>query len=767
MTTVNTTLTNFTSGELSPKVYGRSDLAAYFNGARRLENFIAQKQGPAIFRGGTQFVAETKDGNKAFLFKFQFSDEVSYVLEFTNLNFRVYKDRGIIAGPVDVTTPYLESELFELKFAQNATDLYVVHPKHQPRKISRTSDTAWTIAIHAPTGVIPPFNSQSITNITQANPAVVTYSGADNFANGGNVRIDNVVGMTEVNGLEFVVANVNTGANTFELSGINSTGFGAYVSGGDVYIVDNCPGAVAFYEERLIYAGSAANPETLWFSKSADVDDFTIGTGATDGIKYTVAASQGVSRIEWLRGSQESLVIGGFGDVLNAAGGDINSAIAPDNISIKATNTAGVADQNPVGANQALLYFIRNQRTMFSFELNQLSGRFEPTDLNLLADHITTSGINQIVQSEGRPDIIWGVRGDGDLVGATLESGQEVTAWHRHSTDGKFISVATTPRVKEFDTTWFCIERTVNGSLTHHIEFLNDNIEFPRREDFVTDEDNQISDDDTFQRALLEAQKEYIHVDNAATFDGVTRGVDAGATLTIGAVTGSSVLFTASAAVFTSGDVGNEIWVKSTDGTRFGRGEIVAFNSTTTVDVDITVDFDSTDIYPIGEWYITASVITGLDNLEGLTVSVVTDGSVHPPRTVSSNQITLESEASVVHVGLPFTGTVETMDLEGGGTTGPAQTKKKSLYKVGMRLLDTSGLKFGSDYYTLEDRLLREATDLMDNPPPLRTGDEVIRFDDGGDEGWDREKRVIAQQSLPLPASIQLIVPYFTVSNND
>ncbi len=75
-------------------------------------------------------------------------------------------------------------------------------------------------------------NYNVITNITQANPAVVTYSGADNFSNNDIISIQDVVGMTEVNGKRYTVANVNTGANTFELSGINSSAYTAYSSAG-------------------------------------------------------------------------------------------------------------------------------------------------------------------------------------------------------------------------------------------------------------------------------------------------------------------------------------------------------------------------------------------------------------------------------------------------------------------------------------------------------------------------------------------------------
>ena len=78
--------------------------------------------------------------------------------------------------------------------------------------------------------------TQAITAITKANPAVVTYSGADSFANGDTVAIAAVVGMTEMNGRSATVANVNTGANTLELSGIDSTSFTTYVSGGTIAI---------------------------------------------------------------------------------------------------------------------------------------------------------------------------------------------------------------------------------------------------------------------------------------------------------------------------------------------------------------------------------------------------------------------------------------------------------------------------------------------------------------------------------------------------
>lgn len=83
-------------------------------------------------------------------------------------------------------------------------------------------------------GVLLGFDSTTtdpITAITKANPAVVTETGHGR-ADGDVVTINGVVGMTEVNGGTFII-DVLT-ADTYALVGVDSTGYGAWVSGGEV-----------------------------------------------------------------------------------------------------------------------------------------------------------------------------------------------------------------------------------------------------------------------------------------------------------------------------------------------------------------------------------------------------------------------------------------------------------------------------------------------------------------------------------------------------
>ena len=77
----------------------------------------------------------------------------------------------------------------------------------------------------------------TITAATKADPVVITYtlsSYADQLSDGDSIIIDSVVGMTDLNGNTYTIANINTSAGTFELSGVDGTAYGTYTSGGQV-----------------------------------------------------------------------------------------------------------------------------------------------------------------------------------------------------------------------------------------------------------------------------------------------------------------------------------------------------------------------------------------------------------------------------------------------------------------------------------------------------------------------------------------------------
>jgi hypothetical protein len=167
--------TSFASGELAPKLRSRVDIARYHSGAALLRNwYVDYSGGGASTRQGTKFINQCKSLG-ARLIPFQPSTTLAYELEFGQNYIRFYSNGS----------PVLEA-------------------------------------------------ATTITGITQANPGLVTDI-AHGYSTGDWVFITGVVGMTQLNGNYYIV--VKTGANTYTLTdlngnAINTTAFGAYISGG-------------------------------------------------------------------------------------------------------------------------------------------------------------------------------------------------------------------------------------------------------------------------------------------------------------------------------------------------------------------------------------------------------------------------------------------------------------------------------------------------------------------------------------------------------
>ena len=150
--------------------------------------------------------------------------------------------------------------------------------------------------------------------------------------------------------------------------------------------------------------------------------------------------------------------------------------------------------------------------------------------------------------------------------------------------------------------------------------------------------------------------------------------------------------------------------------------------------------------------------ITGLEHLEGEQVSVLGDGVVSGPFTVSGGAITLGTAVTKAQVGLSMPDAqLQTMRIDAGAADGTAMGKKKRVHALVIRLLETGeGVKYGSDFTTMDEWHIREDGDAMDSPVPLFTGDTPAQTMPGG---WEREGRVAVAHSLPLPCTVISLMP--------
>ncbi len=136
-----------------------------------------------------------------------------------------------------------------------------------------------------------------------------------------------------------------------------------------------------------------------------------------------------------------------------------------------------------------------------------------------------------------------------------------------------------------------------------------------------------------------------------------------------------------------------------------------------------------------------ATTITGLDYMEGETVAVLADNLSVGPKTVSSGQITLDTAASYVIVGLPFTTRIKTLKPDAGAADGTALGRKLRTSNPVLYFVETgNGVKFGPDL----DRL-KDVPDLVDGE--LKTIDVPVTMPGG----YDTNSQIVIEMSEPLP----------------
>lgn len=480
-------INSLNGGEWSPLLGGRSDLEKYKNACHELRNVICFKHGGATRRPGTRFVAEVKDSTKSTrLLPFEFSTVQSYILEAGEEYLRFYKDNGRIedppATPVEIATPYQEADLFDIHFAQSADVMYLAHRGYAPRKLSRTSHTAWTLtAIDFLDGPYLP-ERDDITISPDGNTGSVTLTASAALFAAGHVgsvwrlkhgttwtwfKITAYTSDTEV------TADVRSASTTAAASDAFREGAWSGVRG--------YPAAVTLHQQRSVWGGTDYQPDTIWFSQTTEFENMDAGTAADDeAITFTLSSSK-VNAIRWLASKGGALLVGTSAQEWKLTGAGDNEPITPASPNASAETTHGSNAVSPVEAHNTILFLQRAGRKLreLSFDVNK--NAYEAPDLTILSEHITAGGIVQMDYQQELDSIVWLVRGDGALIGMTYEKAQDVIAWHKHVTgfaqdltDGAFESVACIPHpTADEDQAWVIARRTINGTTKRYVEYLD------------------------------------------------------------------------------------------------------------------------------------------------------------------------------------------------------------------------------------------------------------------------------------------------------
>jgi len=863
MARVSSIVTNFKSGELSPRLEGRIDLQKYNEAAQTIQNMVVFPSGGVTRRPGTYFAGRTKDGGKVRLINFEYSDEQAYVLEFGTNYIRFFKDGGILT---EATT--------------------------------------------------------NITAITAANPAVVTAA-AHGLSNGDRVFIGGVAGMTELNNREFTVANKTT--DTFELSGIDSTNFTAYSSGGtvgkivevtttysatDIFEINHAQSADVLYLAHKDHEPAKLTRTTTTSFTLTDIDfidgpwldendtDTTLFATAQTGTVHLVAsaslfASSDVGRYvrfrevleihhdEWAASTSyaNDATVRYNGHVYKQVTGSTQTSGNTPPVHLEGDETYG-----------SITWRYEHDDTGYVeiVSLNSEIGIGSKSGTYTLGETVTggtSSATGEYVHDDGTTMFLTGISG-------TFQSGETLTGGTSSATSTSSSVASTSDKsvkatVQEDDEGTTTLPDHIVGSsdatkkwslgafggdqgFPKAVAFYEQRLYFAGTTgkpqtvfgsvsaDFEnhtpgTEDDDAVnitiaSDQVNVIRHMLPARFFYFFTTRAE----ITLSGGTGATLvspTIVNVLRETTFGTSDVRPLRAGNStiliqkGQEkikeitfdldtdgllgidlsiladhiprggltdmiwqqepeliLWFVHSDGrlvgltydranaaigwhdhTIGGSGVVesvtaipsgaedqVYLSVKRTIDGSTvrhieylkTIDFgdDVADAFFVDSGLTydgsATTTVTGLNHLEGETVSVLADGSSHPDKTVSDGAITLDRSASKVHVGYSYTSTIETLRMEAGADDGVSQGKIKRIHGVTVRFVNSVGAEVGPDTASLDRIPFRDSSMAMNTAVPMFTGDKEIFFP----SGYDNDARVVIRQTQPLPMTITAIV---------
>lgn len=492
----------FTSGELAPSLTARVDLEKYGKGCRTLKNFLVQPHGGAVKRPGFLLLDELP--GEACLVPFVFNQTQAYCLVFGERWLRVAMASGFVlngsGAPYQIESPYTLAQAKALSFCQSADVLFLAVHGVRPMRLMRQSHADWRFEAMYFTAPLPApeWNTRDVQNVQFINgarksdgsvsqaqlvtpysyyvtavnddgkesglsePANITGPASNNWQAGDYIQLywHPVSGACEYRVYKasyggrpsFVASGTDTQWADHNSSPSVTEGAPEY---NDPFPDNDFPGAVSLFEQRLVFACSPNRPQTIWMSKSGDYSNFATYKPHTDDapLELTIA-SQEVSGASWLA-PLRSLIMG-TSDMEWEITGRSDSAFSAKTARAKPQSYWGSSLKRALIVGNIILHVSASGKEVRSLQYEFSADSYGGMDLSIMAAHLFDQ--HRIIDwtYQKSPDsIVWAVREDGVLLGLTFQAEHQISAWHRHDTQGQFKAVCALPGSAEH--TLFCV----------------------------------------------------------------------------------------------------------------------------------------------------------------------------------------------------------------------------------------------------------------------------------------------------------------------
>lgn len=495
--------TNFTSGELDPKLRARIDLQQYYNGLETAQNIQIQPQGGFTRRDGTRYLAElpSSAGTAVRMVHFEFSVNDSYMLVFTDQRMYVFKDGVLITDINSSGNDYLavsnitSSVIPTMCWAQSADTLIIVQEGMAPQRILRgANDASWTVS-NLSLDYIPQYafslsvTQPSATLTPSAEDGKITLTASTGVFNSSHVNqyIDaapqgraRIVEYTSSTAVKAVVE-----VPFFDTSAVASGNWDLETGYEDTWSSSRgWPRSAVFYEGRLYFGGSTSRPSTLWGSRVSNFFNFDPGESYDDAaVEATLDTGRFNAIVDLYAGRNLQVFTTGAEFYIPQTLGD---PITPSNLSVQEQTSNGSRPGiRAVSVDGATLFVQRQGKALAEFIFSDTINGYTSTKISLLSGHLLKGPESMAVRNATSTDegnrLLIVNSDDGSIACYTLLRSQDIIAPSEWVTDGDFLDVGV-----DISDVYTVVKRNIDGSDVYYVELFDGDLTLDCAKDGTT-----------------------------------------------------------------------------------------------------------------------------------------------------------------------------------------------------------------------------------------------------------------------------------------
>ena len=432
-------ITDFSGGELTPRMRGRTEAPLYLKGLNYSKNYTSIPFGGITRRPGTWRIDEiTSDftgGSDALMIPYPSStqDDVMLVV-WQNASDDICLLPIIFDSPITVGTkrtlanPYPGEVNNKTKWARvpGSSEIFLAGELIKPFTITNGATTdSWTIAF--------------------SDYALPAWDQSEYYAPGDLVSYSssNYIAIENSTDHEANVGVLPTETDYWDAyGGPIEPGFIVNATGTDAEKATWYPSCVVSWMGRIIYAGSQVEPTALWGSGVRQYGYFVLGLNDSSPFKHTLSSSDS-GQIHWLVSGD--VLVAGTGTAEFVISGN-QFGITPSSIQVATQTAHGSSPVQPVLFNEQILFSKSDKQQIYGLSYTDALARFYARHLSSVADHIHKSQISAWAMTRSPRPSLLSITGDGRIVQMIYDKEMQQTAFYPWETDGaSFVSIGTLP----------------------------------------------------------------------------------------------------------------------------------------------------------------------------------------------------------------------------------------------------------------------------------------------------------------------------------